>query len=144
MAQLITTLGPKSAGDLGLILPYEHIFVDLRPWNQPGYAQAEVADVIDLMSPEVAQAQAMGVTGIVECSTVGLGHRLLLSHDRGWYDPAQPGGGTPRPYTYICEHFLPKLRAAGTGSVSEVHAITLEPSSKYGRRWFDKGVFEMG
>jgi phosphotriesterase-related protein len=43
----------------------------------------------------------------------GLGDRLLLSHDRGWYDPAQPGGGTPKPFTYISQHFLPKLRAAG-------------------------------
>ena len=43
----------------------------------------------------------------------GLGHRLLLSQDRGWYDPAQPGGGTPRSFTYLCERFLPKLRAAG-------------------------------
>jgi phosphotriesterase-related protein len=43
----------------------------------------------------------------------GLGGRLLLSHDRGWFDPAQPGGGTPRPFTYISEQFLPKLRAAG-------------------------------
>jgi phosphotriesterase-related protein len=43
----------------------------------------------------------------------GLGHRLLLSHDRGWYDPARPGGGVPQPYTYLSESFLPKLRAAG-------------------------------
>ena len=43
----------------------------------------------------------------------GLGDHLLLSHDRGWYDPAQPGGGTPRPYTYLSECFLPQLRAAG-------------------------------
>ena len=43
----------------------------------------------------------------------GLGDRLLLSHDRGWYDPAQPGGGTPKPFTYLSEVFLPKLRAAG-------------------------------
>ena len=33
--------------------------------------------------------------------------------DRGWYDPAQPGGGTPRPFTYLSEVFLPKLAAAG-------------------------------
>ena len=43
----------------------------------------------------------------------GLGGRLLLSHDRGWYDPAQPGGGIPKPFTYLSEIFLPKLRAAG-------------------------------
>lgn len=39
----------------------------------------------------------------------GLGHRPLLSHDRGGYDPAQPGGGIPKPYTYINECFLPQL-----------------------------------
>jgi phosphotriesterase-related protein len=45
----------------------------------------------------------------------GLGHRLLLSHDRGWYDPSLPGGGVPRPFTYISEVFLPRLRAEGVG-----------------------------
>ncbi len=287
MKQLITTLGPISAGDLGLILPHEHIFVDLRTWESPGYAQADAGDVIRLMAPEIERAQAAGVTAIVECSTVGVGRRadidravsvatglplivptgvyrepwipdwihdapedelaawmlaelrgeieasgvqagwvklsagdegltrteskvlraaarasretgavigshtirgrvvreqldiieaagyrperfiwihtqaepdfdlhleigrrgawleydsigsedpghdailiecilglleaglgdqLLLSHDRGWYDPAQPGGGTPKPYTYLFDTFLPKLRAAG-------------------------------
>ena len=44
----------------------------------------------------------------------GLGDQLLLSHDRGWYDPAQPGGGTPKPYTYLSEVFLPKLGRAGS------------------------------
>jgi phosphotriesterase-related protein len=43
----------------------------------------------------------------------GLGDHLLLSHDRGWYDPALPGGGVPKPYTYLSDRFLPKLRAAG-------------------------------
>jgi phosphotriesterase-related protein len=286
MIRVITTLGPKNADELGMILPHEHIFVDLRTWDQPGYAQAEADDVIALMAPEIAKAQSVGVTAIGECSTggvgrradilkavseathfplvvptgiyrepwvpdwahaaseeelrewmvgellgeieesgvqagwiklsagddgltacetkilraaaaagmatnavigshtiqgrvvreqldiieevgytperfiwihtqaepdfdlhletarrgawleydgiggeeetdedylerilrvldAGLGHRLMLSHDRGWYDPAQPGGGTPRPFTYISEQFLPKLRAAG-------------------------------
>jgi phosphotriesterase-related protein len=75
MAQLITTLGPKEAGELGMILPHEHVFVDLRTWDQPGYAQAEAADVIELMGPEIARAQAAGVTAIVECSAVGVGRR---------------------------------------------------------------------
>jgi len=269
-----------------MILPHEHVFVDLRTWDQPGYAQAEPADVIALMAPEIARARAVGISAIVECSPVGvgrradilkavseatdfplvvptgiyrepwvpdwaheaseeklrdwmqgelateieatgvqagwvklsagddgltdceakilraaaaagaatnavigshtirgrvvrdqldvveaagytperfiwihtqaepdfelhleiaqrgawieydgiggeeetdedyvqcilrvleagLGHRLMLSHDRGWYDPTQPGGGTPRPFTYINEQFLPQLQAAG-------------------------------
>ncbi len=72
---LITTLGPKRADELGLILPHEHVFVDLRTWDQPGYAQAAAADVIALMAPEIARAQAAGVTALVECSTVGVGRR---------------------------------------------------------------------
>jgi phosphotriesterase-related protein len=76
MANLITTLGPKSSNELGLILPHEHVFVDLRTWDTPGYAQAEVADVIRLMAPELERARAAGVTAIAECSTVGVGRRV--------------------------------------------------------------------
>ena len=76
MPNLITTLGPKKPADLGMILPHEHIFVDLRTWDTPGYAQAEVEDVIQLMAPEIAKAQGVGVTAIVECSAVGVGRRV--------------------------------------------------------------------
>jgi phosphotriesterase-related protein len=286
MSQLITTLGRLNATDVGMILPHEHVFVDLRTWDQPGYGQADPEDVVKLMQPEIEKARAVGVTAIVECSTGGVGRRadvdmavskatdfplvvptgvyrepwvpqwvhqasegklrewmlselegqiddsgvqaawiklsagddgitdvevkilkaasaaaaatnavigshtirgdvvrrqleiieqggyspqrfiwihtqaepdfevhlemarrgvwleydgiggeepdddtyidrilrlldagyakqLMLSHDRGWYDPAQPGGGVPRPYTYISEVFLPRLRARG-------------------------------
>lgn len=285
MAHLITTLGPKRRDELGMILPHEHVFVDLRTWDQPGYGEAEADDVVRVMGPEIARARSAGVTAIVEPSTVGVGRRadlvravsvatgfplvvptgvyrepwmppwvhdaaeaalrdwmideltgeiaqsgvpagwikvgasddgltagetkvlraagaasaatgatigshtvrgrvardqldvleaagaapgrfvwihahqeadvalhhelarrgawieydgigapgsddrfldlirraldagcadrLLLSHDRGWYDPAQPGGGTPRPFTYLSDQFLPRLSAAG-------------------------------
>lgn len=287
MTKLITTLGAKNSTELGMILPHEHVFVDLRTWDIPGYAQAETEEVVRLMAPEIKKAQQAGVSSIVECSTVGVGRRadieravseatnfplviptgiyrepwvpdwahaareeeladwmlgelqgeieqsgvqagwiklsagddglttcetkilraaaaaarktnavigshtirgrvvrnqldiieamgfsaerfiwihtqaepdfdlqlemgrrgvwleydtignidlendeyfidrirrlldaglgdqLLLSHDRGWYDPAQPGGGVPKPFTYLSNQFLPKLRAAG-------------------------------
>lgn len=75
MTSIPTTLGPRSSAELGLILPHEHIFVDLRTWDTPGYAQAEGEQVIQLMAPEITKAQAAGVTAIVECSTVGVGRR---------------------------------------------------------------------
>jgi phosphotriesterase-related protein len=75
MARLITTLGPKGADELGAILPHEHVFVDLRTWDQPGYAEADPADVVTLMAPEIERARAAGITAIVECSTVGVGRR---------------------------------------------------------------------
>jgi phosphotriesterase-related protein len=73
--RLITTLGPLSAGQLGAILPHEHVFVDLRTWDQPGYAQADPAAVVALMAPQLERAREAGVTAIVEASTVGVGRR---------------------------------------------------------------------
>jgi phosphotriesterase-related protein len=71
----MTTLGPKTADELGAILPHEHVFVDLRTWDQPGYAEADTAAVVALMAPEIERARAGGLTAIVECSTVGVGRR---------------------------------------------------------------------
>jgi phosphotriesterase-related protein len=75
MASIMTTLGPRRADELGVVLPHEHVFVDLRTSDQPGYAEADPAAVIALMAPEIVRAQAAGVTAIVECSTVGVGRR---------------------------------------------------------------------
>ena len=75
MTQLITTLGPRTADQLGLILPHEHVFVDLRTPDQPGYAEAEPADVVRLMAPEIDRIKAQGVTALVECTTGGVGRR---------------------------------------------------------------------
>ena len=55
----------------------------------------------------------------------GLGEHILLSQDRGWYDPAQPGGGKPQAFTYITEHFLPNLRQAGVDE-DNVHRLTCD------------------
>jgi phosphotriesterase-related protein len=78
MAQLITTLGPRTADEMGMILPHEHVFVDLRTWDQEGYAQAEVADVVALMGPELEKLKPLGITALVECSTGGVGVRADL------------------------------------------------------------------
>jgi phosphotriesterase-related protein len=89
--RLVTTLGALSAeelapspadgsggpqtGESGLILPHEHVFVDLRTWDQPGYAEADPAAVVELMAPEIERAREAGVSAIVEASTVGVGRR---------------------------------------------------------------------
>lgn len=301
---LITTLGAKSAGELGIILPHEHVFVDLRTPDQPGHGQATAEDVVRLMRPFIEQAQQAGVTALVECSPLGVGRRadilkavseatnfplvvptgvyrepwipdwvhqaseseliawmlreltgeiehsgvqagwiklsagddgltlteakilraaarageatgavigshtvrgevvrqqlaviedvgytperfiwihtqaepdfalhleiarrgawieydaigsepdedvvkrvvrvldaglgdhLLLSQDRGWYDPAQPGGGSPQPYTYIIERFLPKLQEAGLDSATIQQLMHLNPFRAFAR-----------
>ena len=59
------------------------------------------------------------------CSRPVLASQLMLSMDRGWYDPAQPGGGMPKPFTYLCETFLPKLRAAGVSEEDTLRQLTV-------------------
>ena len=75
---LFTTLGPLRRDQLGMILPHEHVFVDLRTPDQPGYGQAEAADVVALMAPEIERIKALGITALVECSTPGVGRRADL------------------------------------------------------------------
>jgi phosphotriesterase-related protein len=50
---------------------------------------------------------------IVRMVESGFAGQVLISQDRGWYDPAIPGGGSPKPYAYLVDLFLPKLRLAG-------------------------------
>lgn len=78
MRTLITTLGGIPGDDLGMILPHEHVFVDLRTWDTPGYAAAQADDVIALMGPELEKARATGVTALVDCAPVGVGRRADL------------------------------------------------------------------
>jgi phosphotriesterase-related protein len=75
MKHLYTTLGPKRRDELGLILPHEHVFVDLRTPDQPGYGEADPAAVVALMAPEIEAIKAQGVTALVECTTGGVGRR---------------------------------------------------------------------
>jgi phosphotriesterase-related protein len=304
MAKLITTLGPKSAEELGMILPHEHIFVDVRTSDALGHGEAKAEDVVALMGPEIEKIKALGVTALVECTPVGvarraemdlavskatnfpvvvptgiyrepwvpdwaqrgseaeirdwmlselqgeiedsgvqagwikisagddgmtgveakilraaaragatanavigshtirgrvvrdqldileqagytperfiwihtqnepdfelhlemarrgawieydsigrmqdevmldlvervlqagLGDHLLLSHDKGWYDPARPGGGTPQPYTHLSEHFLPKLRARGVDEATIRQLTVTNPFRAFAR-----------
>ena len=50
---------------------------------------------------------------IVEMKKQGLLHKILISHDSGWYDPAKPGGGTFNGFTDIFEFLIPVLKEKG-------------------------------
>ena len=78
MKHLYTTLGALTRDQLGMILPHEHVFVDLRTPDQPGYGQADAGQVVALMAPEIERIKALGVTALVECSTTGVGRRADL------------------------------------------------------------------
>jgi len=73
-----TVNGKVPVQALGLILPHEHLFTDLRGPLAPGYAQADPEAVARVMEPYLAAAHAVGVTALVECSTVGVGRNLAV------------------------------------------------------------------
>ncbi len=75
MPHLITTLGPRSAADVGMILPHEHIFVDLGPTEAESWRNATATDVIPVMRPHLEAIKAQGITVFVECTPVGVGRR---------------------------------------------------------------------
>jgi len=79
MAKKIQTVtGPVDIEALGLILPHEHLFTDLRGPLIPGYAQAEPEVVVRVLEPYLADAATTGISALVECSTVGVGRNLAI------------------------------------------------------------------
>ena len=60
-----TVKGAVETDSLGLILPHEHLFTDLRGPHIPDYAQGEASAVVQVVGPHLADAAAVGVTALV-------------------------------------------------------------------------------
>jgi len=73
-----TVLGDVPVSVLGMILPHEHLFTDLRGPDTLGYAQDNPSLVIDTMKPYLVAAEIAGVTALIECSTVGVGRNIEI------------------------------------------------------------------
>ena len=76
--QFVTTQGPLLAEGLGVILPHEHIFTDLRGPTVSGYGQANPADVVRVMKPFLVEARQKGVGVLFECSGIGVGRNVPI------------------------------------------------------------------
>ncbi|HCO93753.1 MAG TPA: hypothetical protein DIU00_07365 [Phycisphaerales bacterium] len=73
-----TTQGPIPVKGLGIVLPHEHIFTDLRGPTTPGYGQADAADVVRVMAPLLTDARDKGVGVLIECSSIGVGRNVAV------------------------------------------------------------------
>lgn len=60
--------------------------------------------------------------------------RVLLSHDAGWYDPAQSNGGTIRPYDLLLTVFRPMLEADGFTAAEITALLVTNPARALARR----------
>jgi phosphotriesterase-related protein len=61
----------------------------------------------------------------------GLLNRVLLSHDAGWYDVGQPGGGSFRSYTDIHEFLIPALFENGFTEDDIQMLLTENPATAF-------------
>ena len=52
-------------------------------------------------------------------------HRILLSHDAGWYEPGKPDGGNFRGYSTLFKELLPALREKGFNQ-KEINQLLIE------------------
>ncbi|HEU0008405.1 MAG TPA: phosphotriesterase, partial [Verrucomicrobiae bacterium] len=64
----------------------------------------------DHISPSDVERHVELVLGM---KTRGYLHRVLVSHDAGWYEVGQPDGGQFRPYDTLFTQFIPALRQNG-------------------------------
>lgn len=56
---------------------------------------------------------------------------VLVSHDAGWYDPAQPGGGNFRAFTTIKNDLIPALKKAGFSSRAIRQLFMVNPAKAF-------------
>ena len=70
---------------------------------------------------------------VIDAINAGLAARVLLSHDRGWYDPAKPRGGEQKPYTYLVKTFLPMLADAGVDRDMLDRLVKANPFAAFSR-----------
>lgn len=65
------------------------------------------------------------ISRINELKKEGLLHKVLISHDSGWYDPAKPDGGTFNGFLDIFDSLIPAMKSAGFTD-KEINQILIE------------------
>jgi phosphotriesterase-related protein len=76
MGIIRTLKGDVSVESLGLMLPHEHLFVDLRGPFVEGYGQGDPEQVRQVMQPSLDAIEKIGVTALVDCAPMGVGRNV--------------------------------------------------------------------
>jgi phosphotriesterase-related protein len=64
----------------------------------------------------------------------GLLEKVLLSHDAGWFQPGEPGGGTFRGFSPLTKDLVPRLRENGFSEKNLVTLLEHNPRSAFTKR----------
>jgi len=81
LAKIQTILGDIDPKDIGLTLPHEHLFFDLRGPARPEGAYVDRREVVRVVLPSLLSLKEKGVSTLFECSTGGIGRDHLILHD---------------------------------------------------------------
>jgi phosphotriesterase-related protein len=73
-----TVKGDVPVASLGLILPHEHLFVELRGPSAPNYGAADLDKVAEVVRPHLKVIERIGVTALVDCAPVGVGRNAAV------------------------------------------------------------------
>jgi len=74
------------------------------------------------------------ITRIQLLKSNGLLHRLLISHDAGWYKPGEPDGGTMTGYTKLFEVLIPQLIQGGFSNQDIRQLLVVNPANAFAIR----------
>ncbi len=64
----------------------------------------------------------------------GFLHKVLISHDAGWYKPGEPDGGSFTGFTNIFDQLVPLLRDKGFSDADFRQLLTLNPADAFSTR----------
>ena len=73
-----TVLGEIDSKDMGLTLPHEHLFFDLRGPSRPEGFHVDREKVVNTVLPSLLALKEKGVSTLFECSTGGIGRDPLI------------------------------------------------------------------
>jgi len=73
-----TVLGEIDVKDMGLTLPHEHLFFDLRVRSRPRDFRVDPEEVAKTVVPSLLALKDRGVSTLFECSTGGIGRDPLI------------------------------------------------------------------
>ena len=79
----------------------------------------------DGVGPDSIDRHVELVLGMKKAGFLG---RVLISHDAGWYNIGEPGGGKFRDYDTLFTRFLPALRKAGVTEAEENQLLVQNPA----------------
>ena len=92
----------------------------------------------DGLHPQLADRY---VAFLQDMKSNGLLHKVLISHDAGWFEVGKPGGGRVRPYVAIFNDLIPALKKAGFTAGELRQLFETNPAKALGVR---KAIPSMG